>query len=394
MSRHVKHPPFLRYFGSGALVVLAAALITSSIEGSWLFRHLENANLDTWLLAKSVQVSPDVFVVSITDDDYRGLFQATSPLRPDVVKRIVNAIAAAGPRALGVDLDTSEWDANSAASLPKNVPIVWAREASDDGKSLEKVLGGDGAGVCFGLPAFVPDEDGVIRRYPSQSSFAQHLVAACRDQESPAESKGDEGKLINFRGDLGAFDHLSSTALLALADTPQWTMNNPLKGRIVLLGGSFRAARDKYYTPLGRMDGVDILAHAAQSELPGGAVRSPGGAFFFALDLALGLVLVAGTWLLPRGWSLPAVFLGLPVVAFLASWAAFQSLGYFASFVPVLGGVLIHEVIEHAREYRHLLHENTALQHELAALEEEKKVEGHAHKAPVAAHRGHDKGRR
>jgi CHASE2 domain-containing sensor protein len=369
MSEHRAHPPFLRYFGSGAIVVLAAALLTHTMENSWIFRHMENTNLDTWFLAKTIVPSHDVFVVLITDDDYRDLFQSTSPLRPDVVKQIVGAIAASGPKVLGVDLDTSEWDPAATASLPTNVPIVWAREASDDGSTLQKVLGGDGAGICFGLPAFVPDEDGVIRRYPAEGAFAQQVASGCREPSAKAAPpSGEEGKLINFRGDSRAFDHLSSSALLMLSKTPDWLTANPLKNKIVLLGGSFRAARDKFYTAVGRLDGVDILAHTVQSELPGGAVRSPSGTFFFVLDVALGLALVAGTWMLPRVWALPTVFIGLPAVAFLASWGAFQSLGYFASFVPVLGGVLIHELIEHAREHRHLLHENAKMRRELEMI--------------------------
>ena len=148
---------------------------------------------------------------------------------------------------------------------------------------------------------------------------------------------------------------------MALSAVPGWNGNNPLKGKIVLLGGSFRAARDRFFTPVGRMDGVDILAHTVHTELPGGAVRRPGGAFFFVADLLLGVLLVAGLWMLPRAWALPAIFVGVPLLAFLASWAAFQSVGYFASFVPVLGGVLMHELIEHVLEHRHLLHEREHL---------------------------------
>ena len=372
MSAHAGRPGFLKYFGTGCVVVLAAALITHALEDSWIFRHLENSNLDTWLLAKKPATSKKVFVVTITDDDYKDLFHGASPLNQELVLRIVQAIAAAGPRIIGVDLDTSGWN-TALVPLPANVPIVWAREFSEDPlpTGLANVLGGSGEGVCFGLPALMPDEDGVIRRYEpliqskggqEEAGFARRTVVGCGDPVAhEKELAREEARLINFIGDRLAFEHLSSTAILALSAVPGWNASNPLKGKIVLLGGAFRAARDKFFTPVGRMDGVDILAHTVHSELPGGEVPRPGGGFFFAADLLLGVLLVAGVWLLPRAWALPVIFVAMPLLAFGASWAAFQSVGYFASFVPVLGGVLIHELIEHVLEHRHLLHEREHL---------------------------------
>jgi CHASE2 domain-containing sensor protein len=384
MSAHSGHPSFLKHFVTGCAVVLIAAVITHLLEDSWIFRHLENANLDIWLLAKKPVPSKDVFVVSITDDDYRNLFHATSPLQQDVVQQIVTAITAAGAKTIGVDLDTAEWDPGRAAALealPGHVPVVWAREYSEDAEDgkLERVLGGAGEGVCYGLPSYTPDEDGVIRRYEpvlhtrngrAEVSFARRIAGNCEEPKTPEGEAGGEEKLINFIGDRRAFDHLSSAALLTLSAVPGWSSGaqNPLRGKIVLLGGTFRAARDKFFTPVGRMDGVDILAHTVHSELPGGEVPRPGGLFFFVVDLLLGVALVSGVWFLPRGWALPAIFLGVPVLAFVASWATFQSVGYFASFVPVLGGVLLHEMIEHFHEHRHLLREHAHLIREHEAL--------------------------
>jgi CHASE2 domain-containing sensor protein len=364
--------------------VLVAALATLGMEDSWFFRHMENSNLDIWLHAKAPIPSDRVFIVDITDDDYKTLFGSTSPLNPGEVAVIVEAIRDSGASLIGVDLDTSGWSADAAAAARQYKNTVWAREYLEgDGKDagLQNVLGGDRPDVCFGLPAYVPDEDGVIRHYepvvdlphePPEFSFAARIVAGCGAKPPAADSSTGEAKLINFLGDPKAFGHLSAKSLLTLYQTDGWKHSaNPLQGRIVLLGGAFRAARDKFDTPAGRMDGVDIVAHDIVSELPDGEVKSPGKRFFFAVDVGLGLLLVAGGWLLPRKWALPAMLVVVTVTALLASWLAFRSFGYFASFVPVLGGVLTHELFEHFLEHHELLKEHQELLRERDELRRE-----------------------
>lgn len=366
---------FLSHLATGSAIVVAAAAITSALHDTSFFRRLENSNLDTWLLAKKPVVSQDIFVVLVTDDDYRNLFHATSPLDQRQLQKIAGAIAKSGARLIGVDFDTSEWDPALTKELPRDVPVVWAREAEESGGGLrlEKVLGGDGHGVCFGLPSYVPDDDGVIRAYNSEfegiPSFGKSAAGGCRSEHEAGVHPHEHAKTINFLGNRLSFDHLPAGALLALAETAEWRKQNPLRGKIVLLGGAFKAARDQFPTPVGRMDGVDILAHTIASELPGGEMRHLNKSAFFAMDLVLGLLLVTGTWFLPRAWALLITFLFLPLLAFAASWLAFQSAGYFASFVPVLAGVFIHELIEHVREHRELLRECEELKRELQQRE-------------------------
>jgi hypothetical protein len=99
---------------------------------------------------------------------------------------------------------------------------VWAREYLEGGGNdagLQNVLGGNRTVVCFGLPAYVRDEDGVIRHYepvvelPGKSpeySFAARMVAGCGVTPPTAEPGKGEAKLINFLGDPKAFGHLSA----------------------------------------------------------------------------------------------------------------------------------------------------------------------------------------
>jgi CHASE2 domain-containing sensor protein len=152
------------------------------------------------------------------------------------------------------------------------------------------------------------------------------------------------------------FQTLSSGSLLKLSQTEAWRNNaNVLKGKLVLLGGSFRASRDTHNTPVGRKDGIEILAHSVDTLLPGGRLTRLSDSGFFWIELAVGVILLLPAYYLPRGWSLAILACALPVIAFLASYAAFQIFGYFGSFVPVLAGVFFHEMIEHYLEYHQAL---------------------------------------
>jgi len=75
----------------------------------------------------------------------------------------------------------------------------------------------------------------------------------------------------------------------------------------------------------------------------------------------VGLTLLLVTYWLPRGWALIIALIAIPILALLASLLLFQSLGYFASFIPVLAGVFVHELIEHNYEYHMLLRQQMKL---------------------------------
>jgi CHASE2 domain-containing sensor protein len=116
-----------------------------------------------------------------------------------------------------------------------------------------------------------------------------------------------------------------------------------------LIGGSYSEARDKYVTPAGYLDGVDILGRAVLSAKKAISVAPP--EMFVLLDVLLGVALLTATWYLQRAWSLFLAFVLLPTLAVGASFAIFHVVGLFASFVPVVVGVLIHRMLEHFYEH-------------------------------------------
>ena len=101
-------------------------------ENLSIFRHLENSNLDTWLLAKKPLISKDVFVVTITDDDYKEIFRTTSPLQQEGWCAFCRRLPLRGPRdhwgGSGYGGVAGPWRRRRQAH-----PLSWARELSEDG---------------------------------------------------------------------------------------------------------------------------------------------------------------------------------------------------------------------------------------------------------------------
>ena len=130
-------------------------------------------------------------------------------------------------------------------------------------------------------------------------------------------------------------------------------VRGPLKGKVVLLGGYYRASRDFYVTPVGRMAGLQLMAQAVESELHGG-IRTANHLAAFALDVLAGLIVVL---LQHRFRLLPALVISLvaiPCLSFIGSFLAFSTLAWWFSFAPVTAGVLVHELYHHAAEHQRL----------------------------------------
>src|SRR5205807_624458 len=113
--------------------------------------------------------------VGISDADYQraDLFNATSPLRCESVRRVLADVAAGGPAVIGVDLDTGSAGFECLRDLPADwPPIVWAEDAvfqpADRTFKNAPALAGRGAvreRDRTGLAEFPVDPDGAVRRY-------------------------------------------------------------------------------------------------------------------------------------------------------------------------------------------------------------------------------------
>jgi adenylate cyclase len=185
-------------------------------------------------------------------------------------------------------------------------------------------------------PAF---STAVVARYFGMSPDA--LSAAMLAGQVPAGARGEPmsspaGQLwrINFVGPARSFLTIPAGSVLALADPDVAPApDNPLRGKIVVVGGTFRDSRDFHNTPYGLMPGVEIHANLAHMILNRSFIRTPAWILGFALQLLV--VLAAGVAVAacrPIVATLACV-VGPFIVGVPASFLAFRSGGYWVDFM-------------------------------------------------------------
>jgi CHASE2 domain-containing sensor protein len=355
-----------------AIVIVGVSLITLVFEHLGFLDHFETTGLDAFNLMQPVRDPTDVVLVGIQDGDYadRDLFNATSPLKCDSVLRILRAIAAGRPSVIGVDLDTSSSGFGCLAADPAWPPVVWVQDAILDPATRTfapvPALGGTsglaGPHDILALGVLPQDADGVIRRYYRELPVDHGrtavtfpwavLQAACGKQcqrccEATQRAGTAEALRLNFAGERFNFQPLSVRFVLQAsgeaARSAGWQDNGPLVGKIVLLGGDYRAARDTYVTPVGSMSGLQIMAQAIESELHGGGIRPIHEGLMFAFDLLLGALLA---WVHYRLHDRPTLALTIslgatPLLCLVASYLVFSTLGRWFNFLTVVVSVVI-----------------------------------------------------
>ena len=374
-------------------VILTVAAVTSILDRVGTLARFEVAGLDALIRLGPADTPSDVVVVGISDADYEKLFGNASPLKCEQVQRILNAVAADVPAVIGVDLDTSSPGFDCLTIGPKWPPVVWATEATwnPEHKSFERVeplhrkMGPDDVTA---LAEFPEDGDGVIRRYRRTYLIENHAVmpsfpwaivqAACRRDRGRlcsgvAAGEGGDGDALrlNFSGDRFSFSPVSAGPILTMfeaspetAGDPVVGQQGPFTGKIVIIGGNYRAARDLHRTPLGDWPGMNIVAQAVASDLHGGGIHTLNEMEAFLIDVAIGCLLVAiDFWIMRQAWrsrlriSLMTSLVGIPVLGGLGSMVVFSTTDFWFNFVPVTLSVTLHTFYDHAREYERLLEE-------------------------------------
>lgn len=373
-------------------MILLSTGFTILLEYAGWLRGFELAALDSSMRARlhlaQPKVSRNIIIVTISDEDYRYIFAAKSPLDARGVEELIKAISSAQPAVLAVDIDTSD-EAFKSMKIPENVPIVWATGAAIDQEGKVKpplpiALGDTQPQPSLTGIAVVPsDSDGIVRAYMrkfgSYDSFEWIIAKAycarveqdpiskaqLADSYSRISSRCDEihrldqkpaedGELsLDLLGDRSAFQHFTARSILDAYHADDQQSLAKLKGTVVLLGGLFYAARDEYPTPVGRMAGVELTAHAIDSELRGGGFHRPAEVIMLSLNLVggIGILLLFIRYGLGKG----CLISGLVIVVIAPLWSllAFRSFAYTAYFLPIFFALLVHQLYEQAHYYQH-----------------------------------------
>lgn len=388
----------------GIGIVIAVALLNAAFDEAGLYRGFEQLEIDKSLRLFSSSTSRDIAVVVIDDYDYHfpKTFNATSPLNPDAVKEIIKAILQLKPKAIAVDLDRREpMGFENLDENPDKVPIVQAvgpellrapTMTSTLHLSPEEVLA---LPAQCGVPLFFAENDGVVRtqrkRFLVEPAVTKREVLpslpfslisstgeskSCTRAGNKAEVVAEKDSYIRFTGGNHIFECYRASAVVKYSsqafgrdsycqNTRRPDDSKGIEGKIVILGGTFKEARDSYTTPLGQLSGVEILAHATQTLIDGDETWKASPTVAFVLDVLLGILAVGFVILLQRPWN-AIVSLALPVLlAILANYLLLTFSSTFASMAGTFAGIPLSLFIEHWLELRKLRVENEKLKLEL-----------------------------
>jgi len=369
----------LRAVGAVALIFVFAA---------WLARlgllpEIETTVRDAQMRLNRPRPS-DVVLVRITDGDYDSLFKSRSPLNPQLVAALVNTVARGNPVVIGVDLDTSDQIFDGLANLIRAKPrIVWARDAlagSDGILESQPILGGNDREATSGMVIVPEDEDGLVRTYQrvyqiregdravKQRSLPWAMVVESghRTRDFPASDGPLEIRLAREDRQVRA-SHVEVTAGQLLspdcsqasdckAGMDDGALQSLFAGKIVLIGGTYRAARDEHATPVGMLNGMDVIAQVVDTEMYGGGLpRKSTGVMLAVLVFENVVLVVIGCFLKPErhffNWLL-VCFAASMLGALLCSWIIFGSYLGMIFFLPVFCAVLLLELYAEAQAVR------------------------------------------
>jgi adenylate cyclase len=289
------------------------------------------------------------------------------PISREYLARVVRGLNRCGASVVGIDI-TFNTPTESSADAALAAAI---RDFSDHGVSRVVLLGPLGRGaeplgaaalgssVVVASPLVRVPPDGVIRRVDpllpgpdgtTEPTLALALVARQQGLDRRALdarlSGGtleaitrEDGWPINYVGPAGSFFTIGSDVVAALgepgAEAP--AADNPFRGRIVLVGGTFPEGRDTYQTPYGPMPGVEVHANVVHMLTTGRFIRPSSWLTSLAVNVVVSLI--AGVVLLtlrPLVGTLVCV-VGALVIGVPAAFFAFNRGGYWIDFVlPVV----------------------------------------------------------
>lgn len=386
-STHSSHSTWARvrhHLRAGAKIILIISAFVVAGEYFGWFDQFEKGATD-WLvrLGSFKEVSREIVVVGIGENDFREKFQSASPLPQQPLLELVQKLAQDCPAVIGIDIvNGPPFQPQGTASCGHPPQVVYAATASRIdvarghrpgflpwflGRQIPVVeLEGGPATTpkLSGLPVLPLDRDGMVRsytrlvraEYPAprpggdiRSFNAAVLEAYCEVlKERGLNHQGCE----HFELEREAFlfgvwgeDHippLDASEVLLQGSGPQ--SNSPLRDKIVLVGGKFAASRDSYSTPQGTYYGVDLLALAIDSDLHHYAVSEIHPWMAVIWDLLMGAAIVmlfAVLRLVPAFYISMA---GTIALSILVSVFLFHVRSYFLNFMVVGVGVIIHQL--------------------------------------------------
>jgi CHASE2 domain-containing sensor protein len=396
------------------------ALIIAASVGIGHFRPVLNASYLLWdavesaasCLSKAPRTFSDkVRVVLIDDASYDSIFDATSPLPSDSLAALIATILVQGPQELIVDIDTGHnthsglidaivkkmRNAQKASNMPADetaildsirARVLWAKGVTRHAADAEaprwrysQILGGNRERWQSAAPLLQPDPDGRVRETlpciqvetlssgkvnkPVEAPTLITEAAIALNPTLSLECLGHSREAHPLRPRFTRYLPLVENSTLgteAIMTGVGWFKLlgvGDLKDKVVFLGGDY-AQSDRYYMADGKEHpGVILLAAGAVALAQQDHTEELGTIGDIGLEILLGLVASIILFNSPNKvkglGGVGFAFLGVIV----GSLSTSRGLG--ATFIPIIGllaGVIIHALIDLARESTHLTAEN------------------------------------
>jgi CHASE2 domain-containing sensor protein len=364
---------FWRELRRAAFVILSVSLLTLVLEHLGFLHGFEFYFRDLFLSLRAPKQLQNVRIIGIDSDDYQNFFAGHLPLDSDKVQQLIQAVARAKPRIIGIDLDTASWNPDTVWDQEKLLPmdpkpmVIWARDVNIDSAHHLIPLQVQGGlkplyAADTGLAIFPKDPDGIFRRSfrevdvggRSVPTFQWVVFESAYPERANKTLKSGNELTLNFAGNLYALNSLPAQAVLKMASGPGFSDDNYFKDKIVLIGNIFHTARDEHATPVGMLPGVMLMAQAVESEAEGGGIHQLDELKMLGLEVALGVGLVILHRYVSLGLSFLISVVGAFILAPVCSYIAFSSATMWMNFIPIIVAVLIHQLYDNAKEYRKL----------------------------------------
>ncbi len=356
--------------GEWTVALLLAVLAFALAAGGWTWRA-DRVVYDFGLSLWSRPQPPGIVIVAIDDASIDAIGRWPWPRA--VHSTLLDRLARARPRAIGLDLILSEPDPDPAQdqllalmlrrAAPVVMPVAWQTGGAGLPPRALTPAGGLEAAVTLGAAETAVDADGVLRHAflrtgQGQQSFPHMALALLQaggetlDASLPVvgEAAGpDLGDnrgfradrfLIRYAGPPGHVQRLSYVDVLRGAVAPE-----ELRDRYVLVGMTALGLGDTLATPVNRqqsaMPGVEVLSNTLYTLRSGDTVRALSPAQSAGLAAALILVLVLALERAGTRWAL-GLALGSVPMAFAGSLLALGAGGWWSPVPYALAAALAY----------------------------------------------------
>ena len=400
-----------RRFYKSLVLGLSVSLVTSLASYMGYLDGLESKALDFLLWLRGRVRSPEIVLVQIDDQAFRNLGER-QPLPRPYLAGLIEVLDRSGARVIGIDVEfkvktdpredellLKAIQGASESGLSKVVPVYVIRlDKETDGMVLFSrspffstklsVISGfanapiDSDGLARQIPLAVRGSDGkilpslalaVLARYagydparleetmnrgdevtlllPEWDKFQGRLLS----QPTPLSFQIDDHWKINFAGAQGSFAAIPSDPVFQLSKLKiPLAVNNPFRGKIVLIGASFGESRDFFPTPQGLMTGVEIHANIIHTILSRSQILPAHRWVGLSLSLVFALLMsLLLTFFRPTVATIFALA-AIPLVLVPLSYLAFARLGIWVDFVTPLLAIRWGATIGDFLESRHI----------------------------------------